>query len=226
MESGFLIFIVVLSAFAASVSGVSTAFSYTFQKISEIRNLKSIKKQSLDSIIDSANIDVFRDYLDNTIGKITIQDYVHNHQIHNLVNEYFDQLSHFLEPENDIDKVIKKPKGSKVVKEIESTDEFIRIQAEYEQGELWNSLARLRRHIEITLKAYLRNKDVKIEGVLSAGIVLNMLKKRDLITNIDFDTLKYILSVCNKAVHGESVSQLDAHDSIYLASSVLRKYYV
>ena len=100
--------------------------------------------------------------------------------------------------------------------------EFQPILQELRFGESWNALARLRRYIEVTLREKAEQADIPPEKVSSVGPLLTLLEKRHLIDpQIAYD-LRYPISVSNRAIHGQDVSQAEAEEAIFHAARILQ----
>jgi hypothetical protein len=83
-------------------------------------------------------------------------------------------------------------------------------------GEVWNGLARMRRHIEIQLNQYISNLDPALadrNSRLSAGRLLAVLVRLGRISERSEKQLRYALDVANAGIHGNDVSVAQAQEA-------------
>jgi hypothetical protein len=64
------------------------------------------------------------------------------------------------------------------------------------------ALASLRIEIERKLKEIARRRELDV-GILSVQRILDILRQQEIIGPSEFESLRLIISVCNKAVHSE-----------------------
>jgi len=82
-------------------------------------------------------------------------------------------------------------------------------------GETWNTLARLRRHLEIELREFGMKRGFKEKYLRSAGQITQILGRIEGIDLNALDRLRYAISVCNRAVHGRQVSDSEAAEAVW-----------
>ena len=92
---------------------------------------------------------------------------------------------------------------------------------EFEDGEIWNALARLRQVIESKLRQIGRKQGYKISHLRSAGQILHILGSREIIDPQLEGPLCFAISVCNRAIHGNDVPVEEANTAIMVAANVL-----
>jgi len=87
-------------------------------------------------------------------------------------------------------------------------------------GELWNTLARLRRLLETELRTIAQRYNLSGLETRTVGTVVTLLQRMQVIPANVATILREILSVCNRGIHGLDVSAADAERAINLASDV------
>lgn len=222
MNSIFEIIVSIISVIAGLTSGIITLFNYVISKKNEKTKLQKSEEKRFQQILSSDNIDVLGNYLDEIIGKFNIYEYSTNPKISHRVNTYIDRIQHYV---GTIDEIKKEelPKRKPKIKDFTEKlpNEYQTILNELETGEHWNALARLRRHIEIFLKKIAISKGLLKEEFTSAGRLLSLLERNEIISKNSAKKLGYSISICNRAIHGLDVSLEEAQEAIYLAVNVL-----
>jgi hypothetical protein len=183
--------------------------------------LKIIEEKDFNKILESNELLILGDYLDNVIGEFTIKDYQTNAQVKTKVDKYLNSVIEFIgsesdiaaqdtidTPDSDID-TDHEPKYKGVI-----SDEFDLILKDLKYGESWNALARLRRYIEILLNQLVEKNDVNLERHVSAGQLLRILARHEIITYGLEKNLKYVIQVCNRAVHGLPIKNNEAEEVV------------
>lgn len=93
---------------------------------------------------------------------------------------------------------------------------------EVADGESWNALARMRRTLEMAVAQRFEEAHGK-QRRLAAGQLIAVAAKRGVIPRDAPDTLRYAISVANRAVHGEDVPPDVAVEAIVLIDRFLRE---
>ncbi|XRG77042.1 hypothetical protein V5E38_14430 [Rossellomorea sp. GAMAL-10_SWC] len=93
----------------------------------------------------------------------------------------------------------------------------------FDTGQVWNAFATLRSVIENELRKFAIEKNLDINLSVSVGKVLNQLGDKGVINEKGSSNLKYIISICNKAVHGMDVELGIAKRMVYIAFDVLNE---
>lgn len=212
---------VIFSSFAA-VAGTASIALTLISRISSSRaihrKLREAQESRFQSVLESDDLTVVGHYLDDVIGNFNVYEYVSNPKVSKTVNSYLEKLRFFVGTDTEVEQQVedtKVPPKIKVPPPI--PDEFDKILTELRSGEVWNALARLRRHVEITLRKVAKNNHVILEHP-SAGSLLNALSRSEFISKNSFSNLKYAVMFCNKAVHGQEVSLKEAEEAIFHAS--------
>jgi hypothetical protein len=220
-------FLTIISFVGAIISIFTTIFSSYIQTKEEEKNLIKIKNADLAKIIDSSNIDEFEKFLDNTIGSISLEEYTHNKNISHLVDKYFSELTKFIGTDKEI-KSENIPIARKMNKksEIKFNEEFHKILNELNNGEVWNSLARLRHYIEKTLKEYIKINELSKFEEISLGRLTYFLFNKEIINKTEYENFKFVTYLCNRAVHGEEVTYKEAQEAIEISARLINKFYL
>ncbi len=216
---------------ASSVSVVVGAISIVFTLSSLVSSLwathhklREAQKQRFQSVLESDNLIVVGSYLDEVIGNCNVYEYVSNRNVSKTVDSYLEKLRFFVGADTEVEQQIRETKTPPKIKVPSSvSDEFDKVLTELRSGEVWNALARLRRHIEITLRGIAKAKDIQLGRSPSAGYLLNALFRSGLISKDVFSNLKYAITVCNKAIHGLEVNWSEAEEATLHASIALGK---
>lgn len=89
------------------------------------------------------------------------------------------------------------------------------------EGETWNALARMRREFELELAARL-DLDQGSRRPMAAGQLLAVAVKQGVVPADLASSIRYAISVANRAVHGEEVPPDAAVEAIYLIDTFIR----
>lgn len=216
-----------ISAGVISLLGMATVtWGYYAQK----RKLKKAKAETIDSVLAKDDITILGAYVDNVIGAFNMREYATNSEVERKVDAYIERVREYIGNPEDIER--EREEASRQT-ESRQTDppltpdsqlphEFRPILHELRVGESWNALARLRRYIEVTLKKRAEQADLPIEKVLSVGRLLTLLEKRQVVPHHIARKLRYPISVSNRAIHGQDVSQAEAEEAIFHAAEILQ----
>jgi len=194
-----------------------SAYSIRKEKINQA------KETLFKSAIESNDLEKLGTFLEKNIGNFTIHEYVTDNDVNLKVNSYFERLQSFLSTQEEFEK--ESSIQDQLPHQIEGypvmDTDFEKILNELNFGDTWNSLARLRRTIEIRIKDYAKANDIQFKENISAGQILNILRNQNKISNSIFENLKYSVSISNDAIHGKEVSYEKAQEAIYHAKNAI-----
>ncbi|WP_292371057.1 hypothetical protein [Methanoregula sp. UBA64] len=178
--------------------------------------INQAKEENFRKALESDDLETLGNFLERDIGNFTINEYVSDDTVNLKVNSYFERLQVFLstpqEIRNESPKTVQLPlqNGDQPL----PNEDYKKILNELNFGDTWNSLARLRRTIEVQLKDYARANEIQIRDQISAGQMLNILKNQNKISDSVFKNLKFSVSIANNAIHGKDVSYDEAQEAI------------
>ena len=217
-----------VTATASVVAGVISCFlgmatvirSYYTLK----RKLKKAEAETISSVLAEDDITKLGTYVDNVIGPFDMREYATDSEVERIVDAYIERVQEYIGAPEDIKREREEAPPPDLPPALGSQlpHEFQPILQELRFGESWNALARLRRHIEMTLREKAEQADLPPEKVPSVGRLLTLLEKRDLIDSRIAHNLRYPISVSNRAVHGQDVSQAEAEEAIFHAARTLQ----
>lgn len=199
-----------------------------FKRIREESNkIRCANEKAYQEVMESNDLDKIGKYLDDVIGNFDMREYAENKKIRDTLDLYIEKLKSFIGTDNEIiksanetQKDVYKTNVSDLVASVvirpKLTQEFQEILDELYSGETWNSLAKLRRLIEIKLKEALLKEGIKIDKSIGARQLLEIYyKHKQSNTKIDFVQMKSAISICNKAIHGIETDIKIAENTIF-----------
>ncbi len=86
------------------------------------------------------------------------------------------------------------------------------------------ALAALRIEIERKLKLLVNSFDIPIHNERSISKLIEVIRKRELLSTEQVTALQKIVSMCNKAIHGSLISKMDARNIIDLTEELNRTF--
>lgn len=213
-----------VSIAAGVFSVIATLLSLILGYLSQRDKLQETQKQQFHTILESDDLIYVGNYLDLVIGNFNIYEYATDSKVSETVDTYLEKLRLFVGTDAEVEQQIREigtpPKIEVSPEHPEGIDSVLK---ELASGEIWNALARLRRHIEITLRELAKAKGIFLERPSSAGYLLNMLLQREVIPKDAFSNLKYSITICNKAIHGFEVNMDEAKEATFHADVGLRR---
>lgn len=222
----FFITTIAFSWVAGIISVISGILSVYLAYRSEKEKINNAQNEQFEKAIRSDDINELGSFLERNIGDFTVNEYISNSEVSSKVDTYIDRIQQFVstnkEPlQFDPNKIRRSSPSEQAL--IKFTPEFEGIIEKFDQGESWGALARLRRVIEIRLKEVAEHNNIAIKKNITAGYLLNLLKRNKVILDPYFSELLYCISVCNNAVHGSDVSISQANEVISIANRVFEE---
>lgn len=235
-------FIYALSIILGILSILMTFINIVKYFVRKNKRNKLADEEKFYKVIESDDMQLLGDYLENVLGKITISEFANVKNINKNITVFLEKIYKFTSIEKDSEEETKLDYDDRKVNEdiyknqefeniiknqiehekLESTDELLKyenvkdefegIKKELEYGEVWNALAKLRRMIELNVKKYAENRSIHVSHKISLGGLIYFLGKQDENNSKYFKILKNVVSVCNRAIHGEDVSYSEAFD--------------
>lgn len=151
------------------------------------------------------------DYFFNTLGRLPLSGYADDAAARRVVSDAVRNVESFVRADrssvsDDADALIQR--------------DAERAESDIAMGDFWAGLSRLRRQIELSLRAAALNADVPV-GRMGPGQLLSRLAAAGVIPPAAAEALHRAISICNRAVHGEPVSGEEAEEALALAADGL-----
>lgn len=214
----------VVSILGATLSVVATALSLYRSARNQQSKLEKARERELEEILASSDLDIVGGYLDDVIGRFNVYEYVTADGVATSVDRYLGKLRSFVSTDAHIARAAQ-PVGEapEVVEPSGLSEELERSLLDVRTGEVWNGLARLRRHIEMRLRSFAAEVDVSVKATSSAGQLVRALWHAKVISGDAYDNLGYVVALCNEAVHGGEVGRAIAEEAVVLAAAALTR---
>ncbi|EPY7708300.1 hypothetical protein ACN1JM_000341 [Bacillus pacificus] len=219
--SSYTVLLSYLATFTGIISVSFTLYTMFKSRRKQKEVLEEARKKEFNTVINSNDIKVVGDYLYKVIGKFSVYDYIDNPNVSQTVDTYIRKLTLYVGKEKDIQ--LSEDKDIKFEKvEFKSTiKKWNEIMLLLEAGQIWNALATLRAVIENSLRKFAKENNIEVDLKVSAAALLRVLHNKGLISEEAFATLKNIIDICNKAVHGRDVEIGVAENTVSAAIKVL-----
>jgi hypothetical protein len=185
--------------------------------------VKRLTEESEKKALESSDLKTLGNYLYENIGPTRVGNYVNNEEVRQRVSRALESVLRFLGPEDirvseedsaAVEQQAWQPEGTAAVEQAraEETSETGKALREILYGEPWNGLARIRRHIEKTLRQYFP-ADTSIRLVGSPRRMVRQLASQGIISPSSAKQLEYAIDVCNAGVHGQEVTGAQAQEA-------------
>lgn len=211
-----------VSAASAVIALGQAIYTQLASKRAEERQLKAMEERIFDNVLMSDDVAELGRYLDETLGTLTISEYCGNREMARRADSYISRIGDFVGTATEIAQEKQEteqpePRASSE----EMSVEFAKVVDDLRGGEVWNALARVRRHVELRLKERAGAVGITVEGHSSAGRLLTYLERNEAIQHAAAKRLRYAIAICNRAIHGEEVTLDEAESAVYNAASGL-----
>jgi len=211
-----------IAAAAASASLAATLTSLLVARRSAKAKLRAAADMRLQQVLESGDLRDVGCYLDEVVGNFCVREYVSDSQVARTVDAYVARLEAFVGTDAGMAKQLADaahpPEAAQPLPlpaELQKALETLR------SGEPWNALARVRRYLEMTLRQMARQVAVTSDRPLSAGQLVNLLSRKELLPPHAQESLRYAIAVCNKAIHGLDVTAQEAEDALFHAAAAI-----
>lgn len=174
--------------------------------------LKATKKQYLDAVLQSGDMQKLGSYLYDEIGIVAIQEYVLEQDVQRQLQVILDRVDDFLNPPQDGTEPTK-PETPPITTVASGYPELEKALSQIQQNDVWNGLARLRLTIEKHLRAASERLELDV-GRSSAGRLVQALASRNVLPPDVAHHLSFAVSVANRGVHGEDVTVGEAIEAV------------
>jgi len=212
---------IITSLTASVVSTLAAEILFKIKKDwDERKKLAAAEESHFKQVLASDSIDVLGRYLDNEVGNFLVSEYVSSDKARLRIDSIIHSMQDFIGREKEIMEDIPSPEAM-VKSPSPKTDEFKLIFSKLQSGIAWDALAALRRLIEIKLKETMNKKGLNVDDRSSAGRLISILSKKELITSNVEHQLRYAVDVANRAIHGHDISIGMAEEAVFMAQDAL-----
>jgi hypothetical protein len=188
-----------------------------------LNKLKAAKESRFAEALASDDISVLGAYLEDVVGDFTVLEYASSTEVTQRVDRYLEKVEEFLGTPSEIEEKLPDTRRELLPEEREKVaHEYDKVLEQLRTGESWNALARLRRHIEMTLRGFAEEVGLQLRSHISAGKLLDTLARKQLIPFFIEDSLRFPIAAANRAIHGLDVSADEAEYAVYMAGKGLR----
>jgi hypothetical protein len=188
--------------------------------------LESATESVFGAAIRSDELKQVGSYLYDRLGAFKIADYAADVTVRRRVERLLNRARDFIgesgqkEPDS-VGPTSYSPRDSPTTyPEPSSTLELSTAERELRSGNIWNGLARIRRLIEMRLRKLAERSDIR-QRKGGAGALLAQLEHLQVIPTNLAQSLRDVISVANRGVHGLDVSLNDAERAIRDARNAL-----
>lgn len=216
---------------------VVAVLSLAMAIIDRVRAIKAAREKlhaaelsSFEAALASDDLNTLGRYLDEKIGAFDVSEYMNNREVADRVDRYVGRILVFLGTDEEVDE------EERVARPGESTEAatlwlgeepfpppFDSILREVETGEVWNALAKLRRHLEVELRHIASRLGFKERHLRSAGQIVHLLADKVGVDRDSLERVRYAVSVSNRAIHGRVVSAAEAQEAVWNGAVGLRQ---
>ena len=212
----------VVSVAGAVVSIASAIGRAVGAYITQRRKLKEATEMQFRRVLSSDDLSEIGSYLDDVIGEFEIAEYVGNPTVSQRVDAYIEKLTEFVQADFKPVEEEEAPERAPLGEALPPVgDELSRVLEELREGDAWNALARLRRHMEIRLRQVASRHDIMAGQQTSAGRLVESLYRAQVLDEPTRWRFLYAISICNRAIHGLDISMDDAEKAIDQAATAL-----
>ena len=168
----------IIAVIVAVLSALATLYSGLIVKNKRREILETVKKETLDTVLESDDLKTLGDYLTNSLEKITISQYSSDKEVAKQVGQYLSKVKNFLGEKDKIVEELSKPQFKTeppdLNKEIDIDRYFEPIIKELYNGQTWNALARLRRLIRRRFRNLLLGRGIEVTDRISASKLIDI----------------------------------------------------
>lgn len=213
----------VASAVSGIAAGVATSLTAARASKRQREDVQRLDTEAQDRAINSSDMATLGRYLLEDIGTVRVSDVVSDKQVRSRTWQAFSRVAQFVgEPgDADADAAADGAGRTGVGGSGELTSEELRIARErILGGEVWNGLALMRRHVEMSI----RESEPSLQSArMGTGQLISAAEKVGLVPGDVLPQLRYAVGVANKAIHGEPVDVGVALEAVDSADYALRR---
>ncbi|WP_199422864.1 hypothetical protein [Actinotalea solisilvae] len=214
----------VASALAGSTIAVSI-FSLVQDWVRRLLQMRALSRVRTADVLAASEIDRLGQLLFVDLGATSLADYTKNKGVRDSVQAAFDEVARFLGERSDESVGPVGPPSSESGGGAGPRGDAMPGRdlawALGDRGDSWEALARARRALEMRLRALLTPEDRDRGARLGAGALLRLLNRRGAIDEGIADQLRYAVSVMNRGIHGDDVSQEETLEALWIVDRFL-----
>lgn len=207
-------FISVFSVVTAAI-GLLAAIVQMLYRLGEYhearRVLTAAEEPRVDQALRQGDLKSLGDYFFNTLGRLPLSGYADDAAARRVVSDAVRNVESFVRADRSS---VSDDADTLIQRDAELAESDIAM------GDFWAGLSRLRRQIELSLRAAALNADVPV-GRMGPGQLLSRLAAAGVVPPTGAEALHRAISICNRAVHGEPVSGEEAEEALALAADGL-----
>jgi hypothetical protein len=207
-----------ISALASAVLGASAAaatalFAARSSRIARDA-VQRIRESSPDAAMSALDLNTLGDYVYGTLGTMPISEYAENPAARADVARALERIDRFVSEDE--------PLAIDERGEDAAARSLAQAHRALESGDTWQSLAQLRRAIEIELRSVAQRRGIEVPPRAGAGRMLTLLARAEALPNEAVGRLQYAIQVANSAVHGGDIPPDVAYEAFDSAEGALR----
>jgi hypothetical protein len=210
----------------------------------------------LQEALDSDDLRMLGSYLVDTLGKVTVAQYARHPARSKIVDHHLIQIQKYVAVDGDAtaekdaaaekkdaadvaspaaepgaadEKTGDSDRGTGALQTLDVPPEVQSAYAQLQSGEVWNSLARLRRNINKHLYKIAEQLDPTLAAseqrrrILGVSQLTRRLLGAGRLAPRQARNIRNAVSICNRAVHGEDVSYEEAQRAFAMASEAYKE---
>ncbi len=211
----------VATALAGTTSALATLVSHRLFSKRAGQEAKVLSDEKLQRVLDLSDLAGLSEYLWRDIGRIRMSDLSADDRLRSRSNAVLDRILNYVGSTDDV-ALIDSSTDTETIGEPSMTipkrtpsgsldEELTRALQDIEVGEVWNGLARLRRHIEVVIGGAFEAPERG--GPVALGQMLRMAERHEVLSSDGVRLLRFAVSIANRAVHGEAVTREEAREA-------------
>ncbi|MBK9240905.1 MAG: hypothetical protein IPL75_11720 [Acidobacteria bacterium] len=180
------------------------------QKLQSAEEAQFLRVLSSDSLTDLG------DYLDNAVGQFSVAEYGQNDKVRRRVNMFLACVEEFVGKADGVRIAVDPapPPVNLFPRDASPDADLLAIEYKVLDGAVWDGLAHLRRVIEQRLRHLAMQRNLAVPERPGASRLIELLRRHEVGTDEAWKSLRYVIDVCNRAVHGLEVSTSEALEVI------------
>lgn len=175
------------------------------------RALQDARGENVDQALAKGDLRALGDYFFNTLGRLPLAEYASDQEARSIVSDAVRNVETFVS--SDWSSVRDESAPPIRVDRSRVEDDAVR--------DFWGRLILLRQEIEIALRSAALSAGVPIDR-MGAGQLLSRLERAALIAPEAAESLRRAIEICNRGVHGQSVSGEEVEEAQRLAEEGLQ----
>jgi hypothetical protein len=214
--------VTVIGLLAAVASLLGTILNFLISKLGARRKLQLSEEKEFSSVLDSFEFSAIGSYLNNTLGRFTIEEYAHNTSVAQRVDGIISKALEFLGSEKEVQQIKPQlpPKEDLEIDTIPSP-RLLSVQREINKAQFWNALARLRKEIGAFLRELALKNNLPQLTNQSVDFLVDELAIRNIIDSSAANLFRLALFTANRSIHGYDITYDEIESAISMTSSAM-----